>query len=227
MKSFSLRKISSLILSKPSKVLCEINSNALMEAWSQRNSADTVFKHRFELYEYINSSVLSYESIDYLEFGVFQGKSISKWTEINKNGSSRFYGFDSFEGLPETWDGDLESKAAKHFDVGGRIPKTDDVRLLFIKGLFQDTLPEFLASYTPRNRIVVHNDSDLYSSSLYCLTMLDSILVKGSILIFDEFYSSSHEFQAFIDYTRAYRKKYSVLASVGKNPYMQIAIMIE
>ena len=72
-----------------------------------------------------------------------------------------------------------------------------------------------------------NNDSDLYSSTLYCLTMLDKFLVDGAILIFDEFYSSSHEFQAFIDYTRAYQKQYKVLASVGKDPYIQVVIMMQ
>jgi hypothetical protein len=110
---------------------------------------------------------------------------------------------------------------------GGVIPQTDDSRIHFIKGLFQDTLRDFLSGYEPCGRVVVHNDSDLYSSTLYCLTMLDSILVSGSLLIFDEFYSSSHEFQAFSDYAAAYRRKYSALAAVGRDPYKQIVIRLD
>ncbi|HYQ71050.1 MAG TPA: TylF/MycF/NovP-related O-methyltransferase [Gammaproteobacteria bacterium] len=219
--------MSSLLLRKPSKILREINSNALMVEWSSQHVAERIFTDRFEMYEYINSSVLHSEIIDYLEFGVFQGESLFKWADINNNSSSRFYGFDSFEGLPEIWDGVTVSKRERHFDVGGVIPQTNDHRIHFIKGLFQDTLQNFLSGYEPGGRVIVHNDSDLYSSTLYCLTMLDNILACGSLLIFDEFYSSSHEFQAFYDYATAYRRKYSVLAAVGKDPYKQVAIVLD
>lgn len=227
MKPVSLRKMSSILLRRPSRILREINSNALMVEWSRRNVAEKICADRFEMYEYINSSVLHSVAIDYLEFGVFQGQSLFKWADINTENNSRFYGFDSFEGLPETWDGVTTSKRERHFDVGGSIPQTDDSRIHFIKGLFQDTLQGFLSAYEPHGRVVVHNDSDLYSSTLYCLTMLDSILASGSVLIFDEFYSSSHEFQAFYDYAVAYRRRYSVLAAVGRDPYKQIAIRLD
>ena len=227
MKTVPFRKISSLFLQKPSKLLREINSNALMVEWSRDNSTDIVLSTRYELYEYVNLSILKNEKIDYLEFGVFEGETIFKWAGLNKDSGSRFYGFDSFEGLPEVWDGVLESKKTKHFDVGGNVPMSDDERIRFVKGWFQDTLKEFLRGFTPEGRLIIHNDSDLYSSTLYCLTMLDDILIKGSIIIFDEFYSSSHEFQAFADYTSAYQRKYSVLGSVDKDPYKQVAIMMD
>ena len=227
MKKIPLRKISSLFFSRPSKILREINSNALMLEWSKQNITENIFNSIFELYEYINSSILHSDRIDFLEFGVFKGRSLFKWAEINKNIDSRFYGFDSFEGLPEVWNCVSKPLPEKQFDVRGCAPETNDKRIQFIKGIFQDTLRTFLNNFTPKGRLVVHNDCDIYSSTLYCLTMLDEILVKGSILIFDEFYSSSHEFQAFFDYYRAYRKKVKVLASVGENPYAQIAIMLE
>jgi hypothetical protein len=62
-----------------------------------------------------------------------------------------------------------------HFDTGGRIPQTADSRVQFVVGTFQDTLPEFIAQFRPRNRIAVNIDCDLYSSALYCLTKLDPI----------------------------------------------------
>jgi len=226
-RSLSLRRMSSLVLGRPSRLLREINSNALMVEWSRQHVAERIFDDRFTMYEYVNSAELQSATIDYLEFGVFQGESLFKWAEINTDRNSRYYGFDSFEGLPETWDGVSDSKLESHFDTGGNIPQTADSRIHFVKGLFQDTLRDFLASYMTAGRVVIHNDSDLYTSTLYCLTMLDSIIGSGSILIFDEFYSSSHEFQAFVDYTNAYRRKYSVLAAVGKDPYRQIAIRFE
>jgi len=48
----------------------------------------------------------------------------------------------------------------------------------FIKGMFQDTLDNFLTDFTPREKFVVHNDSDLYSSTLFTLVKLHRILKK-------------------------------------------------
>jgi O-methyltransferase len=227
MVKLPLRKISSFIFSKPSRLLSEINSNALMIEWSGKNDTKNIFNNRFELYEFINSTLTSKEKIDYLEFGVFEGASILTWAELNKDDSSRFFGFDSFSGLPETWDTISRPKGSGTFDTKGHIPETSDKRIRFIKGFFQDSLPTFLENFTTENRIIVHYDADLYSSTLYCLTMLDRILPSGTILLFDEFHSSSHEFQAFYDYTRSYGRKVKVLGAVLKNPYCQIAMIID
>src|SRR6516162_2994666 len=54
---------------------------------------------RLEMYRYVDETSIRQEAIDYLEFGVFQGESIRRWTNLNKNKDSRFFGFDSFEGL--------------------------------------------------------------------------------------------------------------------------------
>src|SRR5262249_49731600 len=125
------------------------------------------------------------------------------------------------------WDRISSSRPSGDFDVGGQIPRTNDNRVQFVKGLFQDTLPGFLEHFEPTNPLVIHNDSDLYSSTLYLLAKLDPFLEPGSILLFDEFWSSSHEFQAFYDYERSFRRKYRLLASVKTNPYVQLALEIQ
>jgi len=58
-----------------------------------------VFKNRFELLEYSISQI----TIDGLimEFGVYKGESINFIADLLPN--RQIYGFDSFEGLPETW----------------------------------------------------------------------------------------------------------------------------
>jgi len=76
-----------------------------------------------------------------------------------------------------------------HFDTNGQVPDIQDTRCRFIKGMFQDTLDNFLTDFTPREKFVVHNDSDLYSSTLFTLVKLHRILKKGAIIIFDEFSS--------------------------------------
>ncbi len=227
MAQLPLRQWASAIFRRPSALLEEINSNAAMVAWSRENETDRIFPHRYELYDFLQTQVIGTGPIDYLEFGVFRGDSILRWAGQNRAPSSRFFGFDSFDGLPEAWSGAREAKKEGHFTTGGAIPATDDPRVRFVKGWFQETLRPFLEDFEPLNRIVLHNDSDLYSSTLYTLTMMDRFLKPGSIIIFDEFYSSSHEFRAFVDYTRSYLRSYRVLGAVSQHPYAQIAFELE
>jgi len=160
-------------------------------------------------FEYIAKEIIKEEPVDYLEFGVFKGDSIRKWSTMNSHVSSRFFGFDTFEGLPEEWNSRIGQGA---FDVGGALPQIADERVKFVKGLFQDTLPNFLSSFSPKSRLVVHNDSDLYSSTLYVLTMMVHLFKPGTIIMFDEFPSALHEFRAWQDFQSAYKRPVKPIA---------------
>jgi hypothetical protein len=134
-----------------------------------------------------------------LEFGVWQGESTRFFAGLNRAPTSRFYGFDSFEGLPDDWRG----MAHERFDVGGAIPAIDDPRVKFVKGWFRDTLPGMLDELAEASRgreLVVHFDADLYSSTLYLLFTLGTRF-KRYHFIFDEF--SGHETRALYNYAQA------------------------
>jgi hypothetical protein len=123
---------------------------------------------REAMFRWFSSRFFEYghKAADYFEFGVFQGEGLTLWSALNKNPQSRLFGFDSFEGIP----GDFNtSSPAGHYTVGGKLPEFQDERIRLVKGLFQDSLPSFLESHVPRNPVVIHNDSDLYSSTLYTL----------------------------------------------------------
>ncbi len=172
-------------------------------------------------YDFIQSSIICNEKIDYLEFGVYQGESMQEWCRLNTNQDSRFFGFDTFEGLPETWTA-AQKKGA--FNVGGVLPQIADPRVSFVKGLFQESLYPFLDDFRPRGRLVIHFDADLYSSTLFCLAAMDRFLSAGSVLMFDEFYDLSNEFAAFLSYTRAfYRRCVGVAYTTA---YTQVAFLI-
>ena len=169
-----------------------------------------VFPSREDLYFHVNQAFFNggRVAMDFLEFGVFQGASLKTWSTLNHNPETRYWGFDSFEGLPEDWHAGKEKGT---FSTFGKAPSIDDSRVQLVVGWFQDTLPSFLASYKPRHRLVVHNDSDLYSSTLYCLTIMNSVLRSGTIVIFDDFYDSMHQYRALTDYCSAYLRSFKVI----------------
>ena len=113
------------------------------------------------------------------------------------------------------WRGFSRDTPAGDFDAEGQLPDIQDARAVWIKGLFQETLPTFLEGYAPNDQIVLHVDSDLYSACLYVLTQCDHVLAPGSIVLFDEFSSVLDEFRALEDYCAAYYRRYEVVAVAG------------
>lgn len=200
-----------------------------LSEWRKKHNRHTIndfysskwdYAKRYVLYEKTFERELLSGPINYLEFGVAKGFSFKWWLERNKHPDSRFYGFDTFVGLPEDWNvfksGDMST--------GGKIPDINDSRGIFIKGLFQDTLPGFLKTFQNNKQKVIHLDADLYTSTLYVLTTLHPFLTKGDVLFFDEFAVPQHEFLAFKNYTDAYRVSYEVIGSM--NNYLFLAIKI-
>ncbi len=199
--------------------------NGLLEfgEWLRHNAGAKTFDSRYECHKYINEQIVRNAAVDYLEFGVFAGDSIRYWTQLNSNPGSRFFGFDSFEGLPEDMKLFTGVLARGAFDVHGRLPHIEDGRVRFVKGYFQDSLPQFLHDFSVKSRLVVHLDADLYSSTLFVLASLHPILVTETILLFDEFAWVDHEFRAFRDYSSAFLRKYRLLAACEPF-YSQVAI---
>ncbi len=212
------KKLAGRIYPRHSRLLAALNENAWFVKWARENEGCQAFFARREkgrlagFYQHVNRVIAGDDRpIDYLEFGVGEGRSLRLWSEVNRNRDSRFYGFDSFYGLPEDWEWALGGMSKGAYSTNGRAPAIDDERVSCIAGLFQDSLPGFLKQFTPRNALIVHLDCDLYTSTLYCLTQLDSIL-QGAAVIFDEFDNLLHEFAAFRDYASSYRRGYQVLA---------------
>ena len=131
-------------------------------------------------------------------------------------------GFDSFEGLPENW---KRNVSAGRFSTGGVIPDIADPRCSIVKGLFQDTLLDWLAGRQWPGRVWCTMDADLYASTLYPLILLGQRLRPGDILIFDEFRDVRNEFRAFCEHRQAGSgAKAECVASVGE--YSQVALVV-
>jgi O-methyltransferase len=179
----------------------------------------TGYTDRYQLYTaVINTQHL--DEICYLEFGVSKGESIKWWLNANKQANSRFFGFDTFEGIPEDWG----TKAKGSYTNEGKAPSITDIRCEFVKGLFQESLQLFLRKNTLKTRLVIHFDADLYSATLFCLFSIAAYLKSGDILIFDEFDVTTHEFRSFLDFQSAFPVKYTLIGE--SNGYNKIVLRI-
>lgn len=158
------------------------------------------YQKRFGLYEKIINKEGLKEPINYLEFGVASGASFNWWMTQNIHAASRFYGFDTFTGLPE----DFGPYKKGSFSNGDTLPEIKDGRGQFFEGLFQQTLPVFLKTFDNKNKTVLMLDADLFTATLYALTSLAPFLKEGDIILFDEFVVPTHEFMAYTHFIDAY-----------------------
>lgn len=135
-----------------------------------------------------------------LEFGVFTGKTINM---ISKN-CNNVYGFDSFEGLPEDWDGVCKKE---RFEVSNLPNVNHNVTL--IKGWFDKTLETFLSSNPNIDIDLIHIDCDLYSSTkqVFDILLKYNKLKKGVVIVFDE----------LINYNKFYEGEIKALYEIVKN----------
>jgi hypothetical protein len=132
-----------------------------------------------------------------LEFGVFQARTINF---IAGHAPWTVHGFDSFEGLPESWrDG---------FGKGAfSIATLPEVRanVVLHKGWFDEQIPVFLESQ-PKPFVIsyLHVDCDLYSSTKTIFDLLGDYIVEGTVIVFDEYFNypgwQMGEFKAFQEF---------------------------
>lgn len=151
----------------------------------------------------------------WLEFGVYSGKTINKISAYTKR---TVYGFDSFEGLPETWqrsDGGFEKGT---FNTSGIIPVVNE-NVILIKGLFEATLPSFIKEH---NQAVyfIHVDCDIYASTKTLFHFLHDKIANGCVIVFDELINypdfEQHEWKAWWEFVVKYNVKFQWLCMNGE-----------
>jgi len=183
-------------------------------------SSKFVYQKRENLFRHVIEKE-KLKDIDYLEFGVSTGHSFRWWSNEMKSEKARFYGFDTFTGLPENW-GPFKAGAMSN---GNEPPKMNDERCQFYQGLFQQTLLPFLVNLKFEQRKVIHMDADLYSATLYVLTLMTPYLKAGDIIFFDEFNVPMHEYKAFTEWTNSFYIKYEVIGSVNNFYHTAVKIL--
>jgi hypothetical protein len=168
---------------------------------------DRRFARREDIFDAVAAGVADARVL-YLEFGVYKGESMRYWSSLLRHPEARLDGFDSFEGLPQSWS--LE-EGRGHFSTNGRVPEIADERVRFVKGWFEDTLP----GYEPpeHDRLVVNVDSDLYSSAALVLRTFEPLIVPGTLVYFDEFHARLHELRAFDEFLEQTGARFAAVAA--------------
>lgn len=155
------------------------------------------------------------------EFGVFYGESINYIAD--KVYPKLVYGFDSFQGLPETWRDGFPKGC---FNVNGIPQVRDNVKL--IVGWFHETLPKFLEE-TKLPFAFIHVDCDLYSSTKTIFDLAYDRIVPGTVIVFDEYFNypgwEDGEYKAFQEFIKERNMSYEYITY--NRLHEQVAVLIK
>lgn len=172
---------------------------------------------KFALKEYVKNS--EYKDKLFLEFGTYKGELINFCSSLIPE--AKFYGFDSFEGLPESF----SIWKRGRFDIKGKLPKVNK-NVSLIKGYFNETLPKFLEKHKEKAAFI-HIDCDLYSSTKTIFDNIYDRIVPNTVIQFDEYYNypgwRNHEFKAFQEFCKKYSVEYEYIGI----SHMQVAVVIK
>jgi Macrocin-O-methyltransferase (TylF) len=156
------------------------------------------------------------------EFGVFSGRTLALIRQKTPPDVPVF-GFDCFTGLPQRWRNGFEAGC---FNMRGSVPNILD-RTTIVKGLFSESLPGIKRLVGATNELrLLHIDCDLYVGARDVFIHLESNIVSGTIIVFDELLEypgyKDHEIKAFYEFVERTGAEFEVLAARGE----QVAVRI-
>lgn len=137
---------------------------------------------------------------DYLEFGVFDGRTTTlAWQAMKDIRGMRFFGFDTFSGIAGALeqekaypDGSYYSNLPTYWH-NVRAAGADRARMRPVQGNYLETFQDAKALHTSlglERCLVAHIDCDVYAAAKAALTFVTDLLVQGSVLLFDEFHAN-------------------------------------
>lgn len=135
---------------------------------------------------------------DYLEFGIFNGSSLGSMYLTAKHlgvRSTRFFGFDAFQGLPAGSENEDDGVWKKGFYTCSfekmqeclRRRGIDPTDVIWVNGWYENTLNiETINKYALKKLGIIFIDCDTYSSSKAVLDFIGPLLTEPAILCFDD-----------------------------------------
>lgn len=139
---------------------------------------------------------------DVLEFGVYKGTSLVRllsFRELLENRNSRrIVGFDIFGKFPDELDLESDRNFVRTFEGSGgygigkeelesHLNRKGFDNFELVKGNVIDTIPEYVRSNGARKIALLHIDVDVYEPTMAILENLWDSVVKGGILMLDDY----------------------------------------
>ncbi|MEP1094455.1 MAG: TylF/MycF/NovP-related O-methyltransferase [Cyclobacteriaceae bacterium] len=140
---------------------------------------------------------------DIFEFGVFRGASFLRFIMFHQlfevENSRRIIGFDTFGDFPSTNFEDDKKELGLFIDEtgGGKSVSEDELREAIqnknfknyelVKGDILDTLPKYLEKHPEQKVSLLNIDTDVYEPAKCIIDLLADRVVKGGIIIFDDY----------------------------------------
>ena len=195
------KKISNILSFTQKKFLLDVYYNVLnrkkLKSYNEYKYSDE--KKKFtHILEAINYSRVTKLDPIFFEFGCYSARTFSAairsylFFDIK---DFKVFAFDSFEGLPFTSISDdgifkegtfsmSKNKFIKEIKKNTKF-KIEDKYI--IEGFYDKTLNKSLSDKLPKPS-VIHIDVDLYSSTKIILEFLKPLLIKGTLILFDDWY---------------------------------------
>lgn len=149
------------------------------------------------------------------EFGVYSGNTL-KLIRNNTPSNIPVIGFDTFTGLPSDW---REGYLKGSFDMHGDIPHILDNVGVF-KGLFSVSIPPLVNLLKMQPARLLHIDCDIYDGANDVFTLLQSCIVPGTVIVFDELVEyrgfEKHEMKAFYELIQRTNLNFQVVGGNGE-----------
>jgi len=181
----------------------------------ERIRRSCAFPHAAELQDKKDHLVYAIERVTvdglWLEFGVGTGGAL-RW--IAAHTDHMVYGFDWFQGLPESWVLGRGHTACTRAALG-RPPRLGRENVTLVRGSFRDTLPAFLSAHAGPIAFL-HLGRDLYPSTRAVLQAVQHRVVVGSVVAFAELFNypnyADHEMRALLELEAETGLEYEYLA---------------
>jgi len=180
---------------------------------SLKTSVDYIIENMWHCPRYsdrnkFHKEVLESVEVDglFLEFGTASGATLNRFAKWRPE--KKFFGFDSFKGLPETWVGPNMLPGTFKQDKLPTMRSNVDL----VIGYFDESLVGFLEKH-PEKVAFIHLDADLYSSTRYVLDHIYDRFQPGTVVLFDEYFNypnweNDGEFKAWQEIVKEKGLKY-------------------
>jgi hypothetical protein len=169
-------------------------------AWKRarlERNGNPLFAHREKLWETIVPTLARKDSLVVMEFGVAWGYATKWWLSRLSDPRLEWHGFDTFTGLPTTWDrAGLTIYDAGSFSAGGNTPPIQDPRVQWHVGDVGATVGEVDWDQAGKRPLFLFLDFDLYEPTRIALEAAVPHLKPGDVMYFDEAFDAWNERRA-------------------------------